>query len=77
MRKVRNQVVNTSNPALLFARGVESIIHDPLIAPSRNDREPRRAQKRRAREQAARERASDQTVLAYFYQTLLRQFASR
>jgi len=30
MRRVRNQRIHTSNPSLLFARGVESIISEQL-----------------------------------------------
>lgn len=37
MRKIRNHRVSIENPALMFARGVESIISDPLIKPARHD----------------------------------------
>jgi hypothetical protein len=30
MRRIRNQRIHTSNPSLLFARGVESIISEQL-----------------------------------------------
>ena len=49
MRKIRNQQVQSANPGLLFARGVEQLVHDQLYRPSRNDareagRKPRRAE---------------------------------
>lgn len=50
MRKVKNNV-QFENPAVMFARGVESLIADPLMNPSRGDRqqldEVRRAANRR------------------------------
>ena len=30
MRRVRNQRIHTSNPSLLFARGIESIVSEQL-----------------------------------------------
>ena len=37
MRKVKSHIVNTNDPAVLFARGVESLIADPMMHPSRHD----------------------------------------
>ena len=67
MRKVRNNVVNTSNPSLLFARGVESIIRDPMISPSSHDAEE-------AREMI--HRASKESTRGNLFNALLRQFAN-
>ncbi len=66
MRKVRNHVVNTANPSLLFARGVESIIRDPLISPSSHDAEETREMVYRASKEGTR---------GNLYNALLRQFA--
>ena len=38
MRKIKNNI-QMENPALSFARGVESLISDSLYHPSRQDRE--------------------------------------
>lgn len=67
MRKVRSNIVDSANPALLFARGVESIIHDPLISPSSNDAEEARKMNRRASGEATR---------GNLFSALLRQFAN-
>ncbi len=67
MRKVRNNIVNTSNPSLLFARGVESIIRDPLVSPSSHDAEETREMIHRARGEATR---------GNLFNSLLRQFAN-
>jgi hypothetical protein len=42
MRKIRNSRIQTSNPGLLFARGVEQLINDQLYNPSCADRGPAR-----------------------------------
>jgi hypothetical protein len=42
MRRVRNQKINSTNPGLMFAAGVEQIISEQLSHPSQfNDRELR------------------------------------
>jgi len=45
MRRVRNQKVNSTNPGLMFAVGVEQIISEQLSHPSQyNDQELRNLQ---------------------------------
>ena len=65
MRKVKHNI-NTNNPAVLFARGVESLISDPLHHPSRHDSEETRA---------IHPRANQQTSGGNLFNLLLRQFA--
>ena len=67
MRKIRNHRVNIENPALMFARGVESIISDPLINPSRHDAGDIEGDRRSANKQESR---------GNLFSTLLRQFAN-
>ncbi len=38
MRRIKNNL-QMENPAVLFARGVESLISDPLYSPARRDGE--------------------------------------
>lgn len=38
MRKIRNQRIQSADPALLFARGIEQLVDDQLHHPGRNDR---------------------------------------
>ena len=37
MRKVRNSQIQSANPGLLFARGVEQLVNDQLYNPSRGE----------------------------------------
>ncbi|MDJ0778076.1 MAG: hypothetical protein QNJ85_09450 [Gammaproteobacteria bacterium] len=67
MRKIRNNVIDTANPSLLFARGVESIIRDPMISPSSHDADE-------AREMI--HRASKESTRGNLFNSLLRQFAN-
>ena len=67
MRRVRNHKVNTANPALMFAQGIESIIRDPLVSPSQTD-DLEMAKLRR--------RASKQDSGGNLFNSLLRQFAN-
>jgi hypothetical protein len=39
MRRVRNQRIHSSNPSLLFARGVESIVSEQLQRQRQRNRE--------------------------------------
>ncbi|MGD8419648.1 MAG: hypothetical protein PVI70_03015 [Gammaproteobacteria bacterium] len=44
MRRVRNPQIQSSNPGLLFARGVERLVNDQLYNPAHGDtacRKPR------------------------------------
>jgi len=67
MRRVKNHKVNTANPALMFARGIESVIRDPLVSPSQTD----------DLEMATlRRRASKQDSSGNLFNSLLRQFAN-
>ncbi len=66
MRKVKNNV-QFENPAVLFARGVESLIADPLMHPSRRD-QPQLDEVRRA--------AYRQDSRGNLFGALLRQFAN-
>ena len=67
MRKIRNHRVSIENPALLFARGVESIVSDPLINPSRHDASEIEAVRRSANKQESR---------GNLFGALLRQFSN-
>ena len=67
MRRVRNHKVNTANPALMFAQGIESIIRDPLVSPSQTDDLEMAALRRRANKQDSR---------GNLFNSLLRQFAN-
>jgi hypothetical protein len=65
MRKVKN---NTSNPSLMFARGIESIIADPMYHPAQSD-EQQISKLRRV--------ANKQDTRGNLFSTLFRQFANR
>ncbi|MDC1287727.1 hypothetical protein N8198_07565 [Gammaproteobacteria bacterium] len=45
MRRVRNQRIHTSNPSLLFARGVESIVSEQLQRQRHRDQDDLRSSK--------------------------------
>ena len=66
MRKVKNNL-SVSNPAVMFAQGVESLIADPLINPSRHDHQEFVDMKRAAHRQDSR---------GNLFNSLLRQFAN-
>ena len=66
MRKVKNNV-QFENPAVMFARGVEILITDPLMNPSRYD-EQELSETRRA--------ALKQDSCGNLFSSLLRQFAN-
>ncbi len=70
MRRVRNQNIHSANPALMFARGVESIVSDHLknAQHQRHDNEAEQRNKQRA---AARSEPQGN-----FLGLLMRQFAS-
>ena len=67
MRRVRNQNIHSASPALLFARGVESIVSEHLENPRRYNEEEK-ASKRRA--------AIKPEPRGNFLNLLMRQFAS-
>ncbi len=67
MRRIRNQRIQTSNPSLLFARGIESLVGDQLQRQSY-----RQADEQHAR-QAARVKPEPR---GNFFTLLMRQFAS-
>lgn len=64
MRRVRN---HSSNPALLFARGVESMVSDRLHHPGKFDQQELRAKSRISKKQEAHEN---------LFSILMRQFAN-
>lgn len=67
MRKVRNPQIHTTNPGLLFARGVEQLVSDGLYRPARKDaQDTRREPPSTERETAA--------VKGNFFSVFLRQF---
>jgi len=67
MRRIRNQRIQTSNPSLLFARGIESLVGDHL----------QRQGYRQADEQHARQVARVKPEpRGNFFTLLMRQFAS-
>ena len=66
MRKVKNNV-HYSNPAVMFAQGVESLIRDPLYSPSQSDDEELNRMRRTANHQNSR---------GNIFGSLLRQFAN-
>ena len=66
MRKVKNNI-SVNNPAVMFAQGLESLIADSLLKPSRYD-EQEISETRRA----ARKRDSRGNLFGF----LLRQFAN-
>lgn len=67
MRRVRNQRIQTSNPSLLFARGVESLVSEHLQQPRYRDEDEKHAR------QAAATRPEPR---GNFLTLLMRQFAS-
>ena len=67
MRKVKNNIANTSNPSLMFARGIESIIADPMYHPAQAD-EQEISQLRRV--------SNKQDSRGNLFSILFRQFAS-
>jgi hypothetical protein len=54
MRRVKNHSVNSSNPGLMFARGVESMVNDHLYHPGRYDQQEIRQQQRASNKQESR-----------------------
>ena len=42
MRKIRNPQIQSANPGLLFARGVEQLVSDELYHPAASDAKNRR-----------------------------------
>jgi hypothetical protein len=64
MRRIRNQRIHTSNPSLLFARGVESLVSEHMD-------QPRYAE---ADKKAATVKSEPQ---GNFFTLLMRQFASQ
>ena len=65
MRKVRNQ---TSNPSILFARGIESLVSDHIERPRFAEHD------RKVAQQAAAAKAETRGI---FFTLLMRQFASQ
>ena len=68
MRRVRNQKIHTGNPALMFARGVESIVSDHMNH-SRNLVEQPVSKKQRI--------VTQKDSSGNFFSLLMRQFASQ
>jgi hypothetical protein len=68
MRRVRNQRIHTSNPSLLFARGVESIVSEHMNQPRYAEADKKSAK------QAATVKYEPQGNL---FTLLMRQFASQ
>ena len=67
MRKVKNNIYSSGNPALMFARGIESIIADPMYAPSQTDEQDINTLRRVSNRQDSR---------GNLFITLFRQFAN-
>jgi hypothetical protein len=67
MRRIRNQRNQTSNPSLLFARGVESLVSDHLQRRSYREADEQHV------EQVARLKPQPR---GNFFSLLMRQFAS-
>jgi hypothetical protein len=67
MRKVKNNI-SISNPALMFAQGVESLISDPMYRPAQSDNQESDRIRRLANKQDAR---------GNLFSSLMRQFANR
>jgi c-di-GMP-binding flagellar brake protein YcgR len=65
MRRVRNQRIHTTNPSLLFARGVESLVSEHLQRPCYRDQDE-------AEEKRADARQKSRPNL---FNLLMRQFA--
>ncbi len=66
MRKVKNNI-SVSNPALMFAQGIESLISDPMYHPAQSDYQESDRLKRLANKQDSR---------GNLFNALLRQFAN-
>lgn len=66
MRKVKNNI-SVSNPALMFARGIESLISDPMHQPAQHDYQDSECLKRLANKQDSR---------GNLFSALMRQFAN-
>ena len=67
MRKVKNNISNTSSPALMFARGIESMIADPMHHPAQTDEQEISRLRRAANKQDGR---------GNLFSTLFRQFSN-
>jgi len=68
MRRIRNQRIHTSNPSLLFAHGVESLVSEHM-------NQPRYAEDdKKAAKQVATLKSEPQ---GNFFTLLMRQFASQ
>jgi hypothetical protein len=67
MRRVRNQRIQTDNPSLLFARGIESLVSEHLQHPRYVDEDKRHAKQAVAAKPEPR---------GNFFTLLMRQFAS-
>ena len=67
MRRVKNQNIHSNNPALMFARGVESIVSDHLYHPGKNVEQEIREKQRVSNKQDSR---------GNLFNILMRQFAS-
>ena len=68
MRRIRNQRIHTSNPSLLFARGVESLVSEHMDQPRYAEAD------KKAAKQAATFKSEPQ---GNFFTLLMRQFASQ
>jgi hypothetical protein len=67
MRRVKNHRVNSNNPSLMFARGVESMVSDHLYHPGRFDEQEIRERQRTSNKQESR---------GNIFNVLMRQFAN-
>ena len=67
MRKVNSQRIQSSNPSLLFARGVESLVSEHLHRPRFEDHDETEEKRRAAVKQEPR---------GNFFSLLMRQFAN-
>jgi hypothetical protein len=67
MRRVKNNRVHSNNPALMFARGVESMVGDHLYHPGRFDEQEIRERQRTSNKQESR---------GNIFNVLMRQFAN-
>lgn len=67
MRKVKNNIANTSNPSLMFAQGIVSIIADPMYHPAQADEQEISKLRRVSNKQDSR---------GNLFSSLFRQFAT-
>ena len=67
MRRIRNQQVHSNNPALMFARGVETIVSDHL-------NHPRKYEASQTSEKQPADNKKEPS--GNFFNLLMRQFAS-